>query len=76
MTHGAALVSATWALALAACGQTGPLYLPEEGEAVVTPAATPTAPASAIPSSTMPVPPDDQERERKNESSTVPTPPQ
>jgi hypothetical protein len=36
------------ALALAGCGQKGPLYLPEKGGAVVTsPAATPPAPPPA-----------------------------
>jgi diaminopimelate decarboxylase len=48
----AAGLAASVALALAGCGQKGPLYLPEKGGAVVTsPAATPPAPPPA------PVPP-------------------
>jgi diaminopimelate decarboxylase len=46
--RGAACLAASVALALAGCGQKGPLYLPEKGGAVVTsPAATPPAPPPA-----------------------------
>lgn len=51
-----ALIAAT--LALAGCGQKGPLYLPEKGGAVVTaPAAAPAAPpAPGQPSQPSPAP--------------------
>jgi len=55
-THaGAAALAAAAAIGLAACGQKGPLYLPEKGGAVVTtPAQTP--PASPTPSGQPPQP--------------------
>jgi predicted small lipoprotein YifL len=80
LRHVAACAAASAALALSACGQKGPLYLPEKGGAVVTsPAAT--APAPPPPPNApgqppqIPPAPEPQSTPEPVPSSSTPAPP-